>query len=574
MMNKMTARPSVNHVRSVKKYSQTNQQGTGSPRMYARHLFLIAIGILCIHDPACAQDVNSKMLHDFDGVGDISSLRTDNANFELVDGGRSDRGRAMRVSFDAVGESPDAYPSLMFEKSSLPNKDFNQYGLLSFWVKNEGNKAMYIKISVQDLDGRRSPMSPDRVYVSAGAWRQILYRLDLQGLDRKRIGSLQLFRHSKGPALPLLVDDIKLLTQLAAQLGLLESQIRGNIERAQDSAKRIGLETFIESDAERLTQQLREATSLPTSERLPVLSQLARESANLAGTIGLIGSGRPGPPTGLRLRGPQVTDAWLAACAPKIAEFETVDLDGTSISDAGLAHLRSHRGLKRLLLRSPGITGSGLKGFASTKLSELNLARSGVNDAGLESIKAFQIDSIYLGDTGVTDAGLRHLSGMKSLRVLGLRDTPITDVGLSHLRDLTALESLYLQRTDVTSLAKLGALKNLKRLDLTEARVDDAGLAGLGACSELDALLLAKTNVLGPGLANFKDAKSCRISLSTARASTMRVLLRWESLLSSRDSRCRVRASRTPLSTASPEPRASPIWISTARMSPATAFGV
>ena len=467
---------------------------------------ILAIATLCIHALAFAQSGGSTTLHDFDGVGDLSSLRTNRASFEVVDGGSTDRGRALRISFDAVPESQAASQALVFEKSSMPKRDFSQIVALSFWVKNEGYSGTNILISAQDLDGKRSWTSPNRVYVSPGAWRHVVYRLELQGLDRQRIGSLHLSHRSRGQALSLLFDDFELLSPLTSQLVSLEDQIRGSIENVQASAKRTGLETFIEADTERLTQRFREASSLADSERLPLLSQLAREAANLAGMIYFRSNN-------LTLRGRQVTDAWLAACSPKIVDAESINLVDTSITDAGLAHLRPLEHVQSLHLNSPGITGSGLKGFASAKLSNLNFREStGVNDAGLESISAFrQIEYINLSDTAVTDAGLRHLAGMKSLTFLLFQRTAITDEGLSHLRNLTALEYLYLGSTDVTSLANLGELKNLNTIELSETRVDDAGLAGLGAFPKLETLILSKTDVRGPGLAGLKDAKQLSV---------------------------------------------------------------
>ena len=252
--------------------------------MYARRIFAIAIATLCIHGLAFAQSVGTTTLHDFDGAGDLSSLRTDRASFELVDGGRADRGRALRISFDAVPETQDAYPALVFEKSSLPYGDFSQIGALGFWVKVEGDSGAQILISVWDLDGKRSLPSPSRVYVRPGAWHHVVCRLELEGLDRKRIGSLQLHpQEPNRPARSFLVDDFELYSPLAGRLVSLEDQIRRSLRNVQARAKQIGLEIFIEADTERLTQRFRDASSLAASERLLVLSQLAREAASLAG---------------------------------------------------------------------------------------------------------------------------------------------------------------------------------------------------------------------------------------------------------------------------------------------------
>jgi cellulose synthase/poly-beta-1,6-N-acetylglucosamine synthase-like glycosyltransferase/Leucine-rich repeat (LRR) protein len=484
--------------------------------MHARQVFAITIGIatLCIHGLAFAQSGGSTPLHDFDGIGDVSSLRADRASYELVDGGRADRGQALRISFDAFSDTQDGSPGLVFEKSSMPKRDFSQIESLSFWVKNESDSSSYILISAQDLDGGRSWTSSDRLYVSPGGWRHVVYRLELQGLDRQRIGSLHLLHKSRRRGLSLFFDDFELLSPLASQLVLLEDRIRSSIENVQESAKQTGLEAFIAPDTERLMQRYRDASSLAASERLSALSQLAPEVANLAGTINY-------QRNNLTLRGGQVTDAWLAACAPKIADAEAVELMDTSITDAGLAHLRPLEHLQRLHLSSPGITGSGLKGFPGTKLRHLNFRESsGVNDVGLESISAFRhVEFINLSDTAVTDAGLRHLAGMKSLTFLLLQRTSITDEGLSHLRNLTALEYLYLGSTDVTSLADLGELTNLNTIELSETRVDDAGLAGLGAFPKLETLILSKTKVLGPGLAGLKNA----MQLSTLKLNETRI---------------------------------------------------
>ena len=471
--------------------------------IFVRHVltFAIAIGTLCTHCLSFAQSDGSTALHDFDGIGDLSSLRTEQANFELVEGGRADRGQALRISFDAVPNPQDAFQGLVFEKSSMPNRDFSQIESLSFWVKNESYSSTYLSISAQDLDGKRSWTSPDRVYISAGAWRQVVYRLELQGLDRKSIGSLHLSHHSRGQALSLFFDDFELLSPLAGQLVSLEDRIRLSIESVQASAKQAGLEAFIETDTERLTRRFRDASSQAASERLPVLSQLAREAENLSGTISFRSKR-------LILRGRRVTDAWLAACAPKITDAVQVSLHDTSMTDAGLAQLRSLEHLEVLVFTSPGITGSGLKGFASANLKHVYFYEgSGVDDAGLESIAAFrELETIYFRHVGVTNGGLRHLAGMTSLKSLNLQGAAITNEGLSHLRNLTALEYLYLGSTDVTSLADLGELKNLKHLDLSETRVDDAGLTALGTFPKLETLILSNTDVLGPGLAGLKDA--------------------------------------------------------------------
>jgi hypothetical protein len=82
--------------------------------------------------------------------------------------------------------------------------------------------------------------------------------------------------------------------------------------------------------------------------------------------------------------------------------LENLDLTGTRITGAGLAHLR---GLKNLRV--------------------LSLWKTQVDDAGLKHIKGLtRMWLLILDQTKVTDAGLAHLKGMTGLQEwLGLTDT-------------------------------------------------------------------------------------------------------------------------------------------------------
>jgi hypothetical protein len=85
------------------------------------------------------------------------------------------------------------------------------------------------------------------------------------------------------------------------------------------------------------------------------------------------------------------------------SEFEYLDLRGTQVTDAGLAHLRN----------------------------------------------AKKLESLYLS-AAITDAGMSHLSGLTNLRRLSLMDTKVTDTGLEQLKGLSQLEAAYLKGSKVT----------------------------------------------------------------------------------------------------------------------------
>ena len=66
-----------------------------------------------------------------------------------------------------------------------------------------------------------------------------------------------------------------------------------------------------------------------------------------------------------------------------------LDLDGTSVSDAGLAHLAGLTGLRWLYLYSTSVSDAGLAHLAGlTGLQWLYLSDTGVTDAGVAAFRA------------------------------------------------------------------------------------------------------------------------------------------------------------------------------------------
>ena len=125
---------------------------------------------------------------------------------------------------------------------------------------------------------------------------------------------------------------------------------------------------------------------------------------------------------------------------------------GSSVTDAGVAHLRGLARLETLDLWNAKVTDAGvvhLRGL--TGLQGLDLSDTGITDAGLVHVgRLTGLRALHLSGTPITDAGLVHLRGLKNLRILGLAQTPITDAGLVHLDGLADLQDLALNDTEVT----------------------------------------------------------------------------------------------------------------------------
>jgi hypothetical protein len=141
-----------------------------------------------------------------------------------------------------------------------------------------------------------------------------------------------------------------------------------------------------------------------------------------------------------------------------------VKLARTNVDDAGLERLR-----------------------VFTQLRTLNLDGTKVSDEGLAHLKGLPLQALHLNGTKVSDEGLADLDGLP-LQVLNLNDTQITDAGLAHLSDSRDLSSLYLANTLITDegLAHLKNLTRLSILDLRGTKILDPGLAHLQQFPEFE----------------------------------------------------------------------------------------
>ena len=114
-----------------------------------------------------------------------------------------------------------------------------------------------------------------------------------------------------------------------------------------------------------------------------------------------------------------------------MTELEELGLDGTPLTDQGLARLTPLTNLRRL-----------------------RIGRTKVTEAGLAHLKAMPlIARLELADLPVTNAGLDALQGMSRLKSLDLSGTKIDDDALAALAKLPTLTELNVRDTDVTAEA-------------------------------------------------------------------------------------------------------------------------
>ena len=213
---------------------------------------------------------------------------------------------------------------------------------------------------------------------------------------------------------------------------------------------------------------------------------------------------------------PALTDegaARLLAGLPLLRRFMLGGVTRASSARLTLEALADHHpGLESLGLNyHTGIGEADLQAVGKLRnLQALNLAGTGITDAGLAHLRPLKgLTILSFSHTGVTDAGLPTLGELTSLQSLTLNQTKVTDAGIIHLAPLANLRKLALDADGITdaampAVARLGKLEDL-HLDLLPG-LTDAGLVPLRALAKLKVLTVGGTSTTPRGIAALRQA--------------------------------------------------------------------
>ncbi|HEY1066688.1 MAG TPA: leucine-rich repeat protein, partial [Pirellulales bacterium] len=113
-----------------------------------------------------------------------------------------------------------------------------------------------------------------------------------------------------------------------------------------------------------------------------------------------------------------------------LAQSPLIELNvgGTPLTDAGLAHLERLDDLSSINARYTSLTFEGAPRFSDCR----------------------KIDRLWLDSSHVTDAGLARFQNSPALTILTLDNTPITDAGLAPFKACPLLRRLHVKRTRVS----------------------------------------------------------------------------------------------------------------------------
>lgn len=186
----------------------------------------------------------------------------------------------------------------------------------------------------------------------------------------------------------------------------------------------------------------------------------------------------------------------LALCATKVGiaslqylggatRLEHLDLWGCGeVEDNAMVHVAGLHQLQDLCLDGTRVTDAGVATIASLPaLRELHVCSMGITDAGILQLKASaSLRSLYIGcNAQIDDISLDRIGTLTNLELLMICRTRVTDAGLKHLQRLSRLEHLDLNYNQITDagLAHLGVLRKLQVLKVQGTSVSDVGVGAI-----------------------------------------------------------------------------------------------
>jgi hypothetical protein len=181
---------------------------------------------------------------------------------------------------------------------------------------------------------------------------------------------------------------------------------------------------------------------------------------------------------GLGLGHTQAGDATLDRIA-RLAELHTLVLSDVRVPPEMLARLAGLPALERLYLDQTHASDVTLTVLAPTHdtLRVLHLEGSDVSEDGLAALRAFtELDELTIGDTRM-HGGIADLSAWPRLRTLSLVGLDLTDKALPSIAARRSLVTLDLSATEVRDPSPLAALPHLRTLGVAQTRLSPAGAA-------------------------------------------------------------------------------------------------
>lgn len=230
----------------------------------------------------------------------------------------------------------------------------------------------------------------------------------------------------------------------------------------------------------------------------------------------------------------KVTDAGVFELA-RLPDLEALYLDGTGISNKGLAFFSGNKKLFWLDVSRTAVTDDGMKAVGKMEgLEHLTLAGAKVGNDGLAHLAELQwirdltmpalateeglkhianmrmLTRLHLGPIRVGDKGAEVIGGLPRLESLSVHSGLLTDVGLQSLLGCTSLHSLALDGNRKVTAAQVPGFEQMQKLThltLSGCGITDDGLKSIAKCPSLTNLSVSNTGITAAGVPELAELK-------------------------------------------------------------------
>jgi internalin A len=183
-----------------------------------------------------------------------------------------------------------------------------------------------------------------------------------------------------------------------------------------------------------------------------------------------------------------------------------LSLDSEGWMPAGdwvLPYLSAFGGLKHLWLRKCRLSVDALEQLqAHNQLEWLDLNNSSVDDAGVGKLAGMkQLKGLALGKTKLTDASLKSLSQLPNLEALYVEGTQVTDRGLREFQFNWHLKNVDFKKCAITDEGAklLSSIPTLEFVRIDDTQITDRGLRALANLPRLRALSCVNCKITDEG---------------------------------------------------------------------------
>jgi hypothetical protein len=161
------------------------------------------------------------------------------------------------------------------------------------------------------------------------------------------------------------------------------------------------------------------------------------------------------------------------------AQADSLDLNGTKITNVGLAQLGRAPFLQKLWLNDCDIDNDSMKVIGQQglrHLKDVNLHSTRVGDEGVAQLAKMPLLSLNLSDTAVSDDCMQHVKAMQNLQVLNLDYSGVGNDGIRAIQQMPNLRSLSLKGCPITDdcVKELAKCQQLMVLHLDDTKLSPA----------------------------------------------------------------------------------------------------